>query len=199
MFFCNYMLILKYQQHILCELGQGIKGLRKFSIVQKLPVWNIPQVNRLSLFVFVFFLYVHSDHCWRAWPRKREALEGWAGCEETNGGSEVPADKGQWGERPSEHGPAHHRQVRRKAGQTRRRTCAAHTSFHMNRCNSSKADIMMKGIIELVSMDFCCQLHNGFSSISTLFIFCIGSPETSLILEQWVTILPLKFLTVIVL
>lgn len=35
-----------------------------------------------------------------------------------------------------------------------------------------------KAIIELFSVDFSCQLHNGSSSVSTVFIFCIGSLET---------------------
>lgn len=140
---------------------------------------------------------MRADYSGGAWPGKGEALEGRAGCEETNRGAEVPADKGQRGKRPAEHGPAHHRQVRRKMvqcmyahtqGHTRTHmhthvynTCShaqMHTNLHMNRFSSSKADIMMKGIIELVSVDFSCQLHNGFSSISTLFIFRIGSPET---------------------
>lgn len=60
-----------------------------------------------------------------------------------------------------------------------------HTKLRMNRFSSSKADIMMKGIIELLSVDFSCQMHNGFSSISTLFIFILRPGLAAcLILEQ---------------
>lgn len=61
-----------------------------------------------SCFVYVFC----SDDCGGAWPGTGKTLESRTSCEKANRGAQVPADQGQRGKGPSEHGPAHYRQVR---------------------------------------------------------------------------------------